>query len=76
MKKRMTRADAEAFVRRWQRAGQAERDEARRTDPVTRPRQLAALMASVDTFGWRGPWMKARKKCASGGESCAKPMAS
>ncbi|HZU38373.1 MAG TPA: hypothetical protein VFA18_20780 [Gemmataceae bacterium] len=53
MKRRTTRAEMQAFVRRWQRIGKLERDELRRTPAEIKLRQLAALMASVDTFGWR-----------------------
>jgi hypothetical protein len=53
MKRRMTKSDVEAFQKRWRRVNDAERDELRSASPALRLRQLAALMASVDQFGWR-----------------------
>jgi hypothetical protein len=49
----MTKAEARAWVARWQRVNEAERDELRNTPLEVKLRQLAALMASVDQLGWR-----------------------
>ena len=48
----MTQAEGEAFKTRWAMVGKAERDELRATSMDKKLRQLAALMASVATFGW------------------------
>jgi hypothetical protein len=53
MKRSMTKAEAKAFVRRWQQANAAEANELRAATPELKLQQLAALMASVDRFGWR-----------------------
>ncbi len=51
-KPRMTKAEGRAFVARWKRVHEAEREELRRTPPEVKLRQLAALMASVEQLGW------------------------
>jgi hypothetical protein len=53
MKRKMTKTEAQAWAARWRLVNQAELDELRKTPPETKLRQLAALMASVDAFGWR-----------------------
>jgi hypothetical protein len=52
-KRQMTKAEALAYQKRWQRINAAERDELRKASIELKFRQLAALMASVDAFGWR-----------------------
>ncbi len=52
MAQSMTRADALAFRHRWELVNQAEAQELQTTPPEVKLRQLAALMASVDTFRW------------------------
>jgi hypothetical protein len=49
----MTKAEAQAWRDRWKLVNEAEVEELRTTDLATKFRQLAALMASVDSFGWR-----------------------
>lgn len=49
----MTREQAAAYRQRWALVNQAEREELRATSMDEKFRQLAALMASVDDFGWR-----------------------
>ncbi len=71
-KRRLTKAEAQAFAARWKMVNAAEREELRATPLVTKLRQLAALMASVDRLGWaqalaeeedevRERWRKLRK---------------
>jgi len=55
MKTKMTKADAAAFSARWKIVNDAERMELRATTMRRKFRQLAALMASVDKFGWVEP---------------------
>ena len=52
MKRRLTPAEARAFVARWRPVNNAEQEELRRTPPALKLRQLAALMASAASFGW------------------------
>ena len=52
MNRRLTPAEARAFVERWRLVNAAERDELRATPVAVKFRQLAALMASVDQLGW------------------------
>jgi hypothetical protein len=49
----LTRLEAKAFARRWQRINEAEIEELRAATLEQKLRQLAALMASVDAMGWR-----------------------
>lgn len=53
MKTRMTKAEAQAFQKRWDAVNRAEREELRNTSVSDKLHQLAALMASIDQFGWR-----------------------
>jgi hypothetical protein len=53
VKRRMTPAEARAFVARWQLANAAEIEELRATPPDVKLQQLAALMASAGLMGWR-----------------------
>ncbi|OGI51135.1 MAG: hypothetical protein A3E57_01440 [Candidatus Muproteobacteria bacterium RIFCSPHIGHO2_12_FULL_60_33] len=55
MKPKMTKADAVAFRARWTAVNEAERKELRATTMRRKFRQLAALMASVNKFGWVEP---------------------
>ncbi len=52
MKTKITKADATVFCARWKIVNDAERMELRATTMRRKFRQLAALMASVDKFGW------------------------
>jgi hypothetical protein len=52
-KRQMTKAQARAYQKRWQKVNALERAELRSTSLEVKFRQLAALMASVDAFGWR-----------------------
>jgi hypothetical protein len=45
--------EIQAWKERWRRVNQFEIDELRATPLDVKFRQLAALMASVDSFGWR-----------------------
>ena len=49
----MTKSEAIAFQKRWEKVNRAEREELQNTSPIEKLRQLAALMASVDAFSWR-----------------------
>lgn len=49
----MTRELALAFKRRYEFVNRMEREELRRTPVALKLRQLEALMAAVDDFGWR-----------------------
>ncbi|MCH8805086.1 MAG: hypothetical protein IH986_03250 [Planctomycetes bacterium] len=48
----LTKAEAEAYRRRWQLVNDAEREELRHTSVEQKFRQLAVLMASCDALGW------------------------
>lgn len=48
----MTKQEARAFVRRWALVNAREREELRATTPDQKLRQVAALMDSVQLFGW------------------------
>jgi hypothetical protein len=48
----MTRAEARAFRIRWELVNAAERAELQATPLDRKLHQLAALMASVEPFGW------------------------
>jgi hypothetical protein len=48
----MTKAEARAFKARWRAVNAAEVEELRRTPAIHKLQQLAALMASVERFGW------------------------
>lgn len=52
-KRQMTRAEVQAYQKRWQKVNAMEREELRSANLELKFRQLAALMASVDAFGWR-----------------------
>jgi hypothetical protein len=52
MKPRLTRAEARAYVARWQRVNAAEIQELRRTPMAVKLRQLAAMMATARALGW------------------------
>ncbi len=52
-KQRMSKAETAAFRKRWQRINALEQEELRNASVELKFRQLAALMASVDAFGWR-----------------------
>lgn len=52
MKKALSRKEAQAFRRRWEMVNAAERAELRATPLDDKLRQLAALMASVQSLGW------------------------
>ncbi len=54
MKRQITRAEAQAFAARWKLVNAREERELRRTSSLQKLRQLAALMASADEFGWTG----------------------
>ncbi len=49
----MTKEEAIAYRTRWQALNAHEIEELRAMSPAERLRQAAALMASVDAFGWR-----------------------
>ena len=53
MTKRMTRGQAKAYQARWTMVNDFEREELQKVPLRVKFRQLAALMASVDRFGWR-----------------------
>jgi hypothetical protein len=55
MNRRMNKAEADAFKKRWQIVNKAERDEMRTASYELKFRQLAALMASVADLGWQEP---------------------
>jgi len=72
VKRRMTKAEIEAFAARWKLVNRSEERELRKTSSLQKLRQLAALMASVDDFGWaealaaedeevRRRWVKLRR---------------
>lgn len=49
----MTKAELQAWRERWKLVNEFEVHELRATSVATKFHQLAALMASVDSFGWR-----------------------
>jgi len=53
MKAKMTKAEGQAFQKRWDAINRAEREELRNTSVSDKLHQLAALMASIDQLGWR-----------------------
>jgi hypothetical protein len=53
VKRRMTKAQGRAFAARWKLVNEREERELRRTSTSQKLRQLAALMASADDFGWK-----------------------
>jgi hypothetical protein len=72
VKRRMTRAEVRAFAARWKLVNGREERELRQTSSLQKLRQLAALMASADQFGWtealaaedeaaRRRWLKLRR---------------
>lgn len=52
MPRQISKAEAQAYHARWKAANAAEREELRATPIETKLRQLAAMMASVKSFGW------------------------
>jgi hypothetical protein len=73
-RKKMTKAEAQAWMARWRLVNEAERKELQATPPEVSLRQLAALMASVDQISWREAleaeqaevwerWNRLRKAC-------------
>jgi hypothetical protein len=50
--KRLTKAQAQAFQKRWEILDAAEREELASTPMALKFRQLAALMASAQKLGW------------------------
>ena len=52
MRKTLTRKEVQAFRRRWEMVNAAEQAELRATPLEDKLRQLAALMASVQSLGW------------------------
>jgi hypothetical protein len=52
MKSRLTKAEAQAFRKRWEAVNAAEREELRATPMARKFQQLTALMASVSQIGW------------------------
>jgi hypothetical protein len=52
VRKHLTQAEARAFQTRWARVNAAERTELRAASLEDKLRQLAALMASVESLGW------------------------
>ncbi len=51
-RKRLTKADGRAWLRRWRLVNQREQAELRQTAIETKLQQLAALMLSSSEFGW------------------------
>ncbi len=71
---RMTKAEGRAFLKRWQRVNEQEKEELRKTPMSLKFQQIASLMASVDQFGWRAAlsegaeavrerWNRIRRAC-------------
>ena len=52
MHKRMTKEEGRAFKARWKAVNAAEIEELHRTTAAFKLRQLTALMAWVEYFGW------------------------
>ena len=52
MKRVLTKREAVAFKARWSMVNQAEINELRRTSIKRKAKQLATLIASVNTMGW------------------------
>jgi hypothetical protein len=48
-----SKAELQAWLERWKRVNEFEVQELRDTSVETKLRQLAALMASAEAFGWR-----------------------
>jgi hypothetical protein len=74
VKKPLTRKEAQAFRRQWERVNADEQAELRATPLDRKLRQLAALMASVQALGWtealaaedaevRARWNRLRAVC-------------
>lgn len=55
MRRRMKKAEARAFRRRWEAVNAVERRELRKTPIARKLRQLNALMAWGRDFGWTEP---------------------
>jgi len=53
MNRRLTRAQALAFQKRWRIVQRAQKQELRLTSPDQKLRQLAVMMESVNAMGWR-----------------------
>ncbi len=53
MKKQMTKAEARSFERRWHTVNAEEKKQLRRTTIARKLRQLNALLAWGEHFGWR-----------------------
>ena len=51
-KRKLTKADGRAWLRRWRLVNKQEREELRHTSIEVKLRQLAALMASASELGW------------------------
>jgi hypothetical protein len=73
-RKRLTKADGRAWLRRWRLVNQREQAELRRTSIPAKLEQLAALMLSSSEFGWheklageetlaRERWRQLRRAC-------------
>lgn len=52
MKRRISKAEAQAFKTRWEAVNAAEREELRATPVAHKLRQLSALVASVGELKW------------------------
>jgi hypothetical protein len=50
--KKLTKAQAQAYMRRWRLVNRVQRDELRRTPQAVKFQQLCALFSSAKTFGW------------------------
>ena len=51
-KRKMTRDEAKAWKERWEIVNAFEREELRAASPLSRMRQVAALMRSAKELGW------------------------
>jgi hypothetical protein len=71
-RKKMTKAEARAWMARWQLVNEAERNELQATPPEVKLQQIATLMSWVKPLGWtealaaeeaevRERWMRLRK---------------
>lgn len=71
----MTKAEARAWMERWKRVNDFEREELRATPIDTKFRQLAAMMRMARALGWdaesqddvsrvRALWVRLKKKAA------------
>ena len=56
VRKRISKAEAQAFKVRWKAVNTAEREELRATSAAHKLRQLNALMASVKVLGYTEPF--------------------